>query len=116
MLVSLPIPSRLDFDYVAGLDFADFRRRAGGNHVARQQRHDVRNEADQEIALENQVRGAGILTKFAVVSGRERKIAGIFDIGLDDRTSGANVSKLLLRVNSRSRFCRSTAVTSFMQV
>ena len=51
---------------VAGGEFADARRGAGDNDIARFERHEAREELHEERYREDQVVGAGVLPQFAI--------------------------------------------------
>ena len=55
----------------------DPRRRAGRDHVARQQRHELADIADDVLDAEDQVGGVAVLPPLAVDLGRYLELAGV---------------------------------------
>src|SRR5580700_4589381 len=73
-----------DFHHVAGLHRADACRRAGGNHVARQQGHYPRNPGNYNINGEEHCGERGILFPDAIQQGFNGSMSGV-EFGLQDR-------------------------------
>ena len=63
---SVPTPCHLHHHAIAGRQRADARRRAGGNDVARIQRHEPRDVLDQVRHREDQLARVGVVTPLAV--------------------------------------------------
>ncbi len=72
------------FQPVAGFDWPDSAGRAGEDHVAGQQGHVCRDEANKLKAIENELAGAGVLSQLSVLEKLNGQIVRI-DLGFDVR-------------------------------
>ena len=66
--VTLPAPSSVDLDLVAGLDDAGSGGRAGEDHVARLERDEAREVGDEQAEGEDEV-GAGVVLAISPLTG-----------------------------------------------
>src|SRR5258708_29051243 len=75
-------PLDLDLDLVAPAQGAHSGRRAGQDQVARRERHDRRDELDDDVAGEDHLSGIAVLADHAVDPGLQRE-AHRLDLGVD---------------------------------
>ena len=86
----LQTPDPLDphLDLVTPFHRPDAGRRAGDDQVTGMQRHDLRNEADEKVGLENELRSPRGLTLLSIEIGLNKNIIRI-EPGLDPGPDGA---------------------------
>src|SRR4051812_26196918 len=75
-----------DFEAISGFDDANSARRAGEDDVARQQGHVGRNEADQMVAIENELARVRVLAKLTILEQLNGQIVRV-DLRFHVRTN-----------------------------